>query len=552
VADDTYDVFVSYSRADGRHAAEIDSVLRDKGLKTFFDRRNLAAGLPWVRALEQAIGAAKAVIVLIGPRGLGNTQQYERELAFVRQTRDSAFPLVPVILPETTTDPPFDFLRVLTWIDFSNVTRVSDAPDVLEQLLRAIHGQLTSAETAREAICPYRGLDAFREEDSAFFFGRGSADDPKSPIGELVSKVREHPFVMVVGRSGSGKSSLVYAGLLPALRRERDRFWNVLSFRPADKPLQAIAELFNPKAADEGAAAYAMKINDETEALRNGRPNLLASMIQQYLQRAEGKPDRLLLYVDQWEELYAQTPSISDKERATQHAADVNRFIDLLLTAAKTAPVAVVATVRADFYDPLIGHEEIKALLPTRQVLLGKMLRSELESTIVGPARKVGLAFDPPNLVQRILDEAGEDEGMLPLAKGNLGAAARKSADGGFLHAIGRRAGGYPDHRGAHLRRTFTWRSADGPPAVPAAGDPRRGPGGYPCSRRHAGGPSAAQDRRAIRRPADTTLGDRVRSRRTPDGGGCARGADPYLAAFTGLDRRQPREVARADGSAAS
>jgi hypothetical protein len=72
VADDTYDVFVSYSRADGRHAAEIDSVLRDKGLKAFFDRRNLAAGLPWVRALEQAIGAAKAAIMLIGPRGLGN------------------------------------------------------------------------------------------------------------------------------------------------------------------------------------------------------------------------------------------------------------------------------------------------------------------------------------------------------------------------------------------------------------------------------------------------------------------------------------------------
>jgi TIR domain-containing protein len=145
VADDTYDVFVSYSRADGRHAAEIDSVLRDKGLKTFFDRRNLAAGLPWVRALEQAIGAAKAAVVLIGPRGLGNTQQYERELAFVRQTRDPAFPVVPVILPETTTDPPFDFLRVLTWIDFSHVTRVLDAPDVLQQLLTAIRGG-TAAE----------------------------------------------------------------------------------------------------------------------------------------------------------------------------------------------------------------------------------------------------------------------------------------------------------------------------------------------------------------------------------------------------------------------
>jgi hypothetical protein len=118
---------------------------------------------------------------------------------------------------------------------------VFDAPDVLEQLLTAIRGGGTPGEEARDAICPYRGLDAFREEDSAFFFGRGSADDPNSPIGELVSKVREHPFVMVVGRSGSGKSSLVYAGLLPALRREHDRFWNVLSLRPGPEPLRALA-----------------------------------------------------------------------------------------------------------------------------------------------------------------------------------------------------------------------------------------------------------------------------------------------------------------------
>ena len=188
MANETYDVFVSYSRADFRHAAEIDSVLREKGLKPFFDRRNLAPGLPWVRALEQAIGASKAAIVLIGPRGLGNTQQYERELAFVRQTRDPAFPIVPVILPETTSDPPFDFLRVLTWVDFSHVAKVSDAPDELQRLLAAVQGAQPSTEVVREAICPYRGLDAFREEDSAFFFGRGSADDPESPIGNLSAK----------------------------------------------------------------------------------------------------------------------------------------------------------------------------------------------------------------------------------------------------------------------------------------------------------------------------------------------------------------------------
>jgi hypothetical protein len=250
VANETYDVFVSYSRADWRHAAEIDSVLRARGLRSFFDRRNLMPGLPWVRALEQAIGASKAVIVLIGPRGLGNTQQYERDLALFRQSREPTFPVVPVILPETTTDRPFDFLQILMWIDFSHVVKVSDATGELERLLAVVQGAPTTGEEVRAApaICPYRGLDAFREEDAAFFFGRGSANDPKSPIGDLVAKVREHPFVMVVGRSGTGKSSLVYAGLLPALRRERDRFWNVLSLRPGPTPLRALAAAFNPRA----------------------------------------------------------------------------------------------------------------------------------------------------------------------------------------------------------------------------------------------------------------------------------------------------------------
>ena len=408
---DTYDVFVSYSRADARHAADIDSALRARGLKPFFDRRNLPPGLPWVQALEKAIGACKAAIVLIGPRGFGNTQQYERDLAFFRQTRDPAFRIVPVILPETT-DLPFNFLQILTWIDFSHVAKVSDAPAELEHLLTAVQSGRESADVARAAPCPYRGLDAFREEDSVFFFGRGSEDDAASPIGQLVHKVREHSFVMVVGRSGSGKSSLVYAGLVPALRRERERFWNVLALRPGPTPLRALAAAFNPRAEDEGAAQYAAKLGDEAERLRTGDVELLSHMIREYLDRTEGKPDRLLLYIDQWEELYAQGAA---GESAAQHRRDVDRFIDLMLAASRSAPVSVVATVRADFYDPLIAHQAMRSLLPTRQVLLASMPRSELERTIVEPAKKVGLTFDPPSLVQQILDEAGEDEGMLPL-----------------------------------------------------------------------------------------------------------------------------------------
>jgi hypothetical protein len=160
---ETYDVFISYSRADSCHAAKIDSMLRDKGLRPFFDRRNLDPGLPWVRALERAIGSAKSAIVLIGPSGFGNTQQYERELAIIRRTREPEFRVIPVILPKNSSDLPFDFIQNLTWIDFSQVEKLSDSPDELERLLKAIQGGLPADEAARQAICPWRGLDAFRE-----------------------------------------------------------------------------------------------------------------------------------------------------------------------------------------------------------------------------------------------------------------------------------------------------------------------------------------------------------------------------------------------------
>jgi energy-coupling factor transporter ATP-binding protein EcfA2 len=368
----------------------------------------------------------------------------KRDLAFIRQTRDPSFPVVPVVLPGAQVDQ-WSILQAFTWIDFARVDKVSEAPAELDRLVEAVRGQQASST---EPICPYRGLDAFREEDSAFFFGRGSADDQRSPLGQLVGKVREHSFMMVVGRSGSGKSSLVYAGLLPAPRRARDRFWSVLTLRPGPEPLRALAAAFNPKEDGEAAAGYADKISKEAERLRSGDPELLSHMIGEELDRSEGKPDRLLLYIDQWEELYAQAPSPSvDKERAGRHAADVNRFIDLLHNASQSAPVSVVATMRADFYDPLISHQKIRELLPMRQVLLGGLSRAELESTIVEPAKLVGLTIAPQQLVSRILEEVGEDEGMLPLLQyalketwalreGNVMTADSYARSGGVREAI--------------------------------------------------------------------------------------------------------------------
>jgi energy-coupling factor transporter ATP-binding protein EcfA2 len=418
VGTESCDVFISYARADVEHASAINTVLLEKRITTFFDREKLNPGLPWVHALEEAIGATNAVIVLVGPLGLGNTQHYEYEFALVRQTKERSqnrpFPVIPVLLPDVK-DPPAGFLQLLTWVDFRRVSRVLDAPDEVERLLGAVRGGAVKVGGAQEFLCPYRGLNAFREEDAPFFFGRGRAEDPTSDVGKLVRMVREHPFVMVVGRSGSGKSSLVYAGLVPALRHESKRFWNVLSLRPGPEPLRSLAAAFNPKGEKEGPIAYEDHIDKEAASLRTGGPDLLAHVVDKALNTAEGKPDRLLLYIDQWEELYAQAPLPVDQVRFDNHAADVNRFVDLLLNAARSDRVRVVGSVRADFYDPLIAHPGIKALFPQRQVLLVAMKRDELRQTIVEPAKKVGLAFDPPDLVEQILNDAGEDEGMLPL-----------------------------------------------------------------------------------------------------------------------------------------
>src|SRR4051812_47397952 len=238
-----YDVFLSYAHADGPPALQLDQWLRDQGLRTFFDRSELRPGLRWVAALEEAIGRAGAMALLVGPHGLGNTQQYERELALVRQAREPGFPVIPVLLPGCA-EPPTGFLELLTWVDLREGAGPLDQPAGLQALLAAIRREAAGSAAVRGEICPYMGLEPFREEDAGFFCGREVA------TRELVAKVHEHAFIAVVGRSGSGKSSLVYAGLMPALRRlaidrrQADLVWDMVSLRPGKWPLRALAACF--------------------------------------------------------------------------------------------------------------------------------------------------------------------------------------------------------------------------------------------------------------------------------------------------------------------
>ena len=408
---DAYDVFVSYARSDEAVAGELNGWLCAQGFRTFFDRSALRPGLRWVPALEEAIGRSKAVAILVGKHGIGNTQQYERELALVRQTGDAAFPVIPVLMPGCDS-PPTGFLKLLTWVDLSKGAGVLQQTERLADLRAALLGEAVAASVVRASICPYRGLEPFREEDVAFFCGRDDA------IRELVARVNEHSFVAVVGPSGSGKSSLVFAGLVPALRKQgRTTMWDVVTLRPGKSPLSALAEAFGVMPDGAGPAAIDTYLEGEAAAYRAGDADMLARIVDRRLDAAPEKPDRLLIYVDQWEELYAMAPPPEDKERLKQHSADVETFIELLVAAASGARsrASVVLTVRADFYNPLIRNPRLAALLPKQQVNIPPMSRDDLRSAIETPAKTAGLSFAPPQLVDRILDDVGLEEGRLPL-----------------------------------------------------------------------------------------------------------------------------------------
>lgn len=295
----SFDVFFSYSTRDHAAVERVARALTDAGLRIFLDRWYLTPGQPWPKALEQTLDACNAVAVFISGEGLGPWQQRERDLALDRQAREPGFPVIPVLLSQG--DPALGFLKLNTWVD---LTGGPSDPEALAILASAIRGEPPGplarqrSDAARAAVCPYRGLRPFREEDEPFFFGRASFTQT------LTATVLRQPFVAVVGASGSGKSSVVRAGLIPWLRRGAGgKVWDALTLVPTDRPLTSLAAALLPalepdlsevdRLAEVGKLAA--HLAEDTIGLRAVAARVLA--------RQPGT-DRLLLFIDQWEELY--------------------------------------------------------------------------------------------------------------------------------------------------------------------------------------------------------------------------------------------------------
>ncbi len=253
-----------------------------------------------------------------------------------------------------------------------------------------------SADVADDNLpCPYRGLFHFGPGDAEYFFGR------KSFIKTLFQATQTRNFIPLLGASGSGKSSVVFAGLVPKLQQEGH--WQFTHFRPGSDPFHALALALVP--------LYTTNLN-ETERLAQARQ--LANYLRDgdipladvFAQIQHNYPsERVLLIADQFEELYTLCPDETIRRN----------FLDKLTTSPfERVGMVLVLTMRADFLGNALSYRPFADVLQNTDLKLGPMNREELTEVIEKPAQKLGVTLEA-GLVKRILDDVESEPGNLPL-----------------------------------------------------------------------------------------------------------------------------------------
>jgi WD40 repeat protein/energy-coupling factor transporter ATP-binding protein EcfA2 len=300
--------------------------------------------------------------------------------------------------------------------------------DEWERRWRAVADELALADeqtdsTAELEQSPYIGLATFQIEDAGRFFGRDRL------IERLVERVSRQRLVAVIGASGSGKSSLLRAGLLPALA-ETDDPPRVLIMTPRERPLHEYAIRL---AAETGTDPDLLTI----EPLH---PDRLAETVE-YLAARFSAGAEFILVVDQFEEIF--TTCRNPREAAA--------FVATLLAAATDSTrTRVVLSMRSDFYGYLARHPSLMEALEDAQTLVGPMTVAELHEAITRPAVTSGYTVET-TLVTRLVAESAGQPGMLPLVshalletwrrrRGNALTLAGYEAAGGVERALSRTA----------------------------------------------------------------------------------------------------------------
>ncbi|CAA6816718.1 MAG: High-affnity carbon uptake protein Hat/HatR [uncultured Sulfurovum sp.] len=240
---------------------------------------------------------------------------------------------------------------------------------------------------------PYKGLNSFEYEDRENYYGREEESQ------EIASRLKTTKLFTLLGASGSGKSSLIFAGVLPLIKSDEVE---VLSFRPLDEPFKNLASVFIP-----------ILYTDKLEQLRKEKElahdlfknNITLTQLVEMLLEQKGVK-HLYLIIDQFEELFTLTEESSSK----------NAFLDqLLLVINSDLGVTLLLSMRADFLSHISYYDSFNKAYNTHPSQMLSLLRREkLRRVIELPAKKMGVEFQE-GLVERIIEEIEDEAGQLPL-----------------------------------------------------------------------------------------------------------------------------------------
>lgn len=283
---------------------------------------------------------------------------------------------------------------------FVSALGLEDEPKAVARLLD-LAANVRREDAPGLGLCPYKGLNYFDETDTDLFVGREALT---AKLTERVLSLTssgapdQTSFLAVVGASGSGKSSLVRAGLIPALRwNKKSSDWQIHILTPTAHPLESLASSLTME--NPSVAPTATLMDDLAHD-----PRSLQIFAKRKLPLENDA--RLLLIVDQFEEVFALCRS--EEERAS--------FIGNLLTAASEAdgPTVVLIMLRADFYAHCANYIKLREALAQHQEYIGAMSDEELQRAIEEPTRRGRWEFEP-GLVDLLLHDVGHEPGALPL-----------------------------------------------------------------------------------------------------------------------------------------